>query len=65
MILKNNFLLFIVFVYQLKMFNKNNDIDIDNRPKYRKLKEEQFSQTKKNWCTIMVSQIKDFLIFCF
>ena len=45
------------------MFNKNNDIDIDNRPKYRKLKEEQFGQTKKNWCNTEVSQNKDFLIF--
>ena len=45
------------------MSNKNNDIDIDNRPKYTKLKEEQFSQTKKNWCTVKVSQNKDFLIF--
>ena len=45
------------------MVNKNNDIDIDNSPKYRKLKEEQFIQTKKNWCTTMVSQNKDFLIF--
>ena len=53
----------LVFVDQLKMINKNNDIDIDNRPKYRKLKEEQFIQTKKNWCTTKVSQNKDFLIF--
>jgi hypothetical protein len=45
------------------MVNKNNDIDIDNLPKYRKLKEEEFGQTKKNWCTKKVSQNKGFLIF--
>ena len=45
------------------MVNKNNDIDIDNRQKDRKLKEEQFGQIKKNWCTTKVSQNKDFLIF--
>ena len=45
------------------MFNKNKENDIDNGQKDRKLKEEQFIQTKKNWCNTKVSQIKDFLIF--
>ena len=47
------------------MVNKIKENSVDKCPKYRKLKEEQFGQIKKNWCTIMVSQIKDFLIFCF
>ena len=45
------------------MVNKNKENNIDICPKYRKLKEEQFGQTKKNWCNSEVSQNKDFLIF--
>ena len=59
---KINFLL-LVFVGQLKMVNKIKENSVDNCQKDRKLKEEQFIQTKKNWCTTMVSQNKDFLIF--
>ena len=61
--LKLFYYLSLVFVSQLKMINKNKENSVDNCQKDRKLKEEQFIQTKKNWCNSEVSQNKDFLIF--